>query len=233
MPESPSQAIPSVEITKPETVRLSGCREPLELTAHFNSDRIRAQSLWYNTVWNPGNELTYDLRPYLAPDGLETGMLAVGDYRFTVHPTGENLVVLALGDFHPQTNRLEMATVPSQLTLIVGKCITGLEFLTVAEPRVRLTGMKVGEVECRYADGLTETIPLIVGEQLDATLSPYATQTTVLKLAQRQNGLSQHLSAWQVAVDDARVTETVTVRITSYDIVLGILGINARVVEAP
>jgi len=234
MAQSPlSQTMPDVEIVQQATVQLAGRREPLELTAHFNSDRIRPDSYWCNTVWSPGGELTYDLRPYMALNGMETGMLVVGDYHFTVRVTGQNLVVLALGDFNPQTNRLEMATEPPQLTLVVGKFITGLEFLTVAEPRVRLTGMKVGDVECRYADGLMETIPLIVGKQLDATLSPYATQTTVLKLAQGHNGLSKHLSAWRVAVDDARVTETVTVRITSFDMVLGILGINARVVEAP
>ena len=78
--------------------------------------------------------------------------------------------------------------------------------------------MEVGEVECRYADGRTEKIPLIVGEQLDCTLSPYATQTTVLKMAKGRGGLSKHLSAWSIATDPTRVTEFVTVRMNSYDV---------------
>ena len=226
-----SLMIPDAEKAKLAIKRLSGRRESLDLTSYFNSDRIRPDSFWYNTIWVPGNELTYDLRPYVVQHSTETGMLTVGDYNFTVNSTGQNLVVLAQGDFHPKTNRLELATVPSLLTLNIGKFITGLELLTVAEPRIRLTGMKVGEVVCCYADGVTETVPLIVGEQLDATLSPYATQTIVLKLAQGHNGLSKHLSAWQVAVDSTKITETVTISITSYDMVLGIFAVNMRVVE--
>lgn len=227
-PLEPAQPLPRVERAHRAPAMLSGRREALDLTAHFNHDRIRPDSFWNYTFWSPGGELSYDLRPYLEPDGQETGVLAVGDYRFTVRPHGENLVALALGDFDAQTNLLEVASVPPQFTLPIGQAISGLEFLTVAEPRVRLTGMEVGCVEYRYADGDTRTMPLIVGEYLDATLSPYATRTTTRKLARGHHGLSKHLSAWHLAVDADRVTDTVTVRITSFDMMLGILAINAR-----
>ncbi len=198
----------------------------MDLSPYFNGDRIRPVNFWGYLAWIPGAELTYDLRPYVEKASATTGELVAGDFSFTVIPAGRNLAVLSLGDLDSKTNRLGAATVPAQFTFPVGRTIAGLEFLTVAEPRVRLTGMEGGRVECRYADGFVESFPLIVGEQLDSTLSPYATRTTVFRLAKGRSGLSSHLAAWRIPVDATRITETVTVRVTSFDIMLAVLAIN-------
>lgn len=161
-------------------------------------------------------------------DGAEAGYLTVGGYRFTVRPTGQNLVALAMGDLDVNTNAPIASTMPSELILEVNAAITGLEFLTVSEPRVRLTGMEVGRIECRYSDGSIDVVPLILGEQLDSTLSVYAAQTTNFTLAKGRGGLAKNISAWAVAANPARVTDSVTMRITSFDIMVGILAVNIR-----
>ena len=125
-PTQIEQKLPFVEKAPSAIVTLSGRCEPLDLTSYLNSDRIKPESFWQYMVWSPGAELTYDLVPYVSQHGLDDYELRVGDFQFTVRPTGQNLVALAFGFLDPMTNQPESDVLQSELTPPIGKAINVL-----------------------------------------------------------------------------------------------------------
>jgi hypothetical protein len=210
---------PAFDITGSRTAarpaELPGKREPVDLTPWLNAERL--------TSINHGAPCVFDF----SDDLEEDGRFSIGGTAFTVRPAGKNMVRVEVGHLVRSTEGFESLDYPDEVSFPIGEMASGVELLIGADCRCRLTDMEIGAVELLYADGYTEGVPLIYGENVDCSLLPFATGLTRRELSHDiVTEFPIAPGAFAVPADDTRVLESVEVRIIAADASAGILGMN-------
>lgn len=193
---------------------LQGKREHLSLDGLFNSESIESRNFWdfsKRSLDMSDKVKTEDGRP----------ILAVGDYRFVVRPSGKNIALIEIGDLEFYTQQLKLSDKPNAISLNVGKPVLGVELLLVSEWLVRLTGMQVGDLVLHYADGSTAVTPLVHGKNIGSVNDRFQSEVTHLELKWLHN-----IYAFAVEADPSRKLDSVELRLYATDGSLGILGAN-------
>jgi hypothetical protein len=179
--------------------------------------------------------------------------LDVGSFRFSVRPAGRNVVRLEVAElaFGPDDGLLlkpglrQREEVPAALfkgrrdvftltvgtaeriELPVGRALRGLEFLLSSGSKPRLTGLAVGRVELRFADGFVATHSLVYGREVDSSAFPFATAVAVRAMPHDPTvTLPWHVAAFALPVKERRVVEIVALAVTVMDTHLGLLALN-------
>jgi hypothetical protein len=200
----------------PATVPADGSAQPLDLAQLFNSD-----SLWQ--VGLHPTPIRFAPETWQADDG--TRRLTVGTMDFTVGSEGLWLAVVEAGHLDWETNRLLPSEFPDHLELPVHGQVAAIQFLCVTTAKVRLTGMRVGQVRLRYADGFSIEEALVYGHNIDLSRRPFASATERFPA-----GPSGSLFAFAVPADPTRLLGACTLEIVATDLQLGL--ISANVVES-
>lgn len=201
----------------PATPPATGHARALDLAPLFNSD-----SLW--EVGLHPTPIRFAPETRQADDG--TRRLTVGGMEFTIGSDGRWLAVIEAGHLDWETNRLLPSEFPDHLELPVQARVAALQFLCATTAKVRLTGMRVGQVRLRYADGFSTEEALVYGRNIDLSRRPFASAT-----ARVQAGPAGSLFAFAVAADPTRLLAACTIEIVATDLQLGLLA--ASVVGKP
>jgi len=195
-------------------LKLKGVRRPLDLHGLFNGASINSQNFWrYGPI---GIDLSKKLRSERGKAFLN---LAGSD--FVVQPSGNNMIVLEVGDLNQYTAALALSDKPKSVRMTVGERVLGLEFLACSEWKTRLTGMAVGAIELHYHDGSVQNEPLVYGGNLDCMTKPFATATRACDL-----GNMNSIYSFSLKTDPSRRLDQLDVRLNATDGALGILAIN-------
>lgn len=189
----------------------NGSARALDLAQLFNSD-----SLW--EVGLHPTPIRFAPETRQADDG--TRRLTVGTMEFTVRSEGRWLAVIEAGHLDWETNRLLPSEFPDHMELPVHKQVAAIQFLCVTTAKVRLTGMRVGQVRLRYADGFSTEEALVYGRNIDLSRQPFASAT------ERKAGPGGTLFAFAVAADPTRILAACTLEIVATDLQLGLISAN-------
>ncbi len=196
--------------------RISGRREVVKFDHLYNSDTIQSRNMWRFAPIDMDMSKMVDENSTINFDG----------YSFKVKPTGVNIVLLELGDLHYYTNALQLSDKPKSVIINIGKPIKGIELLIAAEWKVRLTGMKVGEIQLNYSDGYIQTIPIVNGYNTGSFNAREASNVIYHELEWLKN-----IYAVSFDADKTRVIKDIKISILTADGSLGILGANIVVDE--
>ena len=210
----PAPAAPDEPACEPPAL-VPGRREAIDLTAWFNAEQLK-------TV-NHGAPCMFDFSGDMDADG----MLAIGDAAFRVRPTGKNMVKIEAGHLVRGVDAFEPTEAPDAVAIPVGKPVKGVEFLFAGECRCRLTGMEIGMIILRYADGAETVEPLVLGGNVDCSHFPFATAVTRRTLT--YDPVSQFpitVAAFAVAADAARILQDVELRVFAADAAIALIAMN-------
>lgn len=212
--ELPSAPAPAYT---PAVAPAAGRMRRLDVSALLNSD-----CLW------EGGRRPVPIR-FTLDEGapIEGGMrVTVGATTFVVSGKEPRFAAVEAGYLDWETSRLLPSEFPDHLDVPVRGHAATIQLLCGATLKVRLTGMRLGQVRLRYADGFTGMEPLVCGTNVDNSRSPFAVATGNIRA-----GAGGWLFTLVVPCDPTRELESFTIEVVATDVQFGLAAAN--IVEPP
>lgn len=204
-------ALKSSRIKEP---MMTGKKRQISLERFFNSDTIQSRNMWRISP------VSFDMTKVVK--GID--QLKVEGLNFRVKPSGRNICLVEVGDLHPYTNALRLSDNPEYVRIPVEKAVKGVELLMVAEWKVRLTRMHVGDISLHYTDGSEQIIPLINGWNTSSFNGRHSDGVTHYEMEWLKN-----MYVLSIKVDPTRYLEYIEIKVLVPDGSIGIFGMNTVV----
>ena len=206
---------------------LPGRREHISLVDKFNSDKMISKNCWHLAP------VDMDISERVITEGGKS-FLHTGEYKFEVFSSGNNMVLLTVGELERYSLGLQLSDKPYALSLDIGKCVNGFEFLAASEWEIRQCGAQIGCINLHYGDGFCQTEPIIHGRNTGSIYYPLAAEAVHVELFKYVPIMMwppRYIDAFAVEADSTRKLDFLEIRLYAADGVIGIFAVNAILPE--
>ena len=190
----------------------------INISRHLNTNKIIGMTRWRN-----GREIVIEKSQFSA----DTNQLATPVGNFKIASNHKLIAMVEYGRSERNTCETLPVPFPKSIAIDIQEITSMLSLLFVNESQCRNTSAQVGSIVLNYEDNQQETVPLIMGENVESFDKSFIKNTYKVRYGDGRD----HLNILRIPCNSSRVLKSITIQIDAADFQFGLIGLNSLLKE--
>jgi len=186
----------------------------IDISPYLNTNKIIGMTRWRN-----GREIVIEKSKFSA----DISQLATPVGIFKIAPDQNFIAMVEYGISERNSSETLPVPSPKSIGLNIQEKTSMISLLFVNESQCRNTWAQVGSIVLNYEDNKQETVPLILGENVESFDKSFLNNTYAVRYGDDRD----HLNILRIPCDSKRVLKSIAIQIDAADFQFGLIGLNS------